>query len=117
MRILPFVLAGVLSCVAPAQLARVNPAQKSAAREQHNVAPEAREPAARDQEIQAMRQDITRMKVLVQQMQSNLAFVDNTQSPLKHEFELDIQMWQTLIAQMDRRLERLARKPAKRQGF
>jgi hypothetical protein len=117
MRILPFVLAGILSCLVPTQLARLNAAQKPAAHEQQNVAPEGRDAAPRDQEIQALRQDITRMKVLVQQMQSNLAFVDNTQSPLKHEFELDIQMWQTVIAQMDRRLEQLSRDPAKRQGF
>ena len=104
MRMLPFVLAGILSCLVPTQLARLNAAQKPAAHEQHNVAPEGLDAAARDQEIQALRQDITRMKVLVQQMQSNLAFVDNTQSPLKHEFELDIQLWQTMIAQMDRRL-------------
>lgn len=115
MRILSFVLAGFLSCLAPTQLARLNPAQKSAAHEQHNV--EGRDAAARDQEIQALRQDITRMKALVQQMQSNLAFVDNTQSPLKHEFELDIEIWQTVIAQMDRRLEQLSREPAKRQGL
>ena len=115
MRILPFVLAGVLSSLAPAQPARTNPAQKSVAHEQHNAAPEGHETAAaRDQQVQALRQDITRMKVLVQQMQSNLAFVDNTQSPLKHEFELEIQMWQTVIAQMDRRLEQISREPAKR---
>ena len=111
MRILPLVLAGILSCIAPMQLARMNPAQNPAAHERQNAAPEARGPAAQD--VQALRQDIARMKVLVQQMQSNLAFVDNTQSPLKHEFELNIQMWQTVIAQMDRRLDQISHEPAK----
>lgn len=114
MRILPFALAVIFSCFAPGPLAQLNATQKSAAHEQHNIAPEDRDAAARDQDIQSLRQDITRMKALVQQMQSNLAFVDNTQSPLKHEFELDIEMWQTVIAQMDRRLEQLSRAPAKR---
>lgn len=114
MRILALIIAGMFSCFAPGQLSRLNAAQKPT-HEQHNVAPEGREAMARDQEIQALRQDITRMKTLVQQMQSNLAFVDNTQSPLKHEFELNIELWQTVIAQMDRRLEQLSRTPAKRQ--
>lgn len=59
---------------------------------------------ARREDLQALREDLTRMKALVQQMQSNLAFVDTTQSPLKHQFQLEIDMWQTLITQMERRL-------------
>jgi predicted RNase H-like nuclease (RuvC/YqgF family) len=53
---------------------------------------------------QALRNDLTRMKALVQQMETNLAFVDTTQSPLKHQFQLEIDMWKTTINQMERRL-------------
>lgn len=56
------------------------------------------------QDLQALRDDVQRMKVLVQQMESNLAFVDTTQSPLKHQFELEIDMWRTVIGHMERRL-------------
>jgi hypothetical protein len=45
------------------------------------------------------------MKALVQQMESNLAFVDTTQSPLKHQFQLEIDMWKIVIQQMERRLD------------
>lgn len=58
----------------------------------------------RSEDAEALRQDLTRMKGLVQQMETNLAFVDTTQSPLKHQFQLEIDMWRTLIAQMERRL-------------
>jgi predicted RNase H-like nuclease (RuvC/YqgF family) len=54
---------------------------------------------------QALRNDLTRMKALVQQMETNLAFVDTTQSPLKHQFQLEIDMWKTTINQMERRLQ------------
>ena len=54
---------------------------------------------------QALRNDLTRMKSLVQQMEQNLAFVDTTQSPLKHQFQLEIDMWRTMINQMERRLQ------------
>lgn len=70
--------------------------------------------AMTDQDIQAMRQDVARMKALVQQMQTNLAFVDTSQSPLKHQFQLEIEMWQTMIVEMDRRLDRASREPSQR---
>jgi hypothetical protein len=55
-------------------------------------------------DTQALRMDLQRMKALVQQMQTNLAFVTNTQDPLKHQFELEIEMWQLQIARMERQL-------------
>jgi hypothetical protein len=51
-----------------------------------------------------LRTDVERMRVIVQQMEENLAFVDTTQSPLKHQFELEIRMWKMVIARMERTL-------------
>jgi hypothetical protein len=42
-------------------------------------------------------------------MQTNLAFVDTSQSPLKHQFELDIEMWKVLISDMERRAQAKSR--------
>lgn len=53
---------------------------------------------------QQLKSDLDHMKVLVQQMQKNLAFVTNGETPLKHEFELEIEMWQIMIRQMETRL-------------
>ena len=53
---------------------------------------------------QALRQDLAHMRALVQQMQTNLAFVTTIQGPLKHQFELEIQMWQLQLTSMERRL-------------
>src|SRR5215831_20665889 len=55
-------------------------------------------------DVQALRNDLQRMKALVQQMELNLAFVDTTQSPLKHQFQLEIDMWKTVIGEMERKL-------------
>jgi hypothetical protein len=57
----------------------------------------------RANDAQALRDDIRKMRALVGQMETNLAFVDTTQSPLKHQFQLDIDMWNILINQMERR--------------
>jgi hypothetical protein len=59
----------------------------------------------RADDVQALRDDIKRMRAMVGQMESNLAFVDTTQSPLKHQFQLDIDMWNILINQMERRAQ------------
>ncbi len=56
------------------------------------------------EQSQGLKDDLARMKALVQQMETNLAFVDTTQSPLKHQFQLEIDMWRTMIRQMERRL-------------
>jgi len=50
------------------------------------------------------RQDLQRMKSLVEQMQRNLANVSSSQDPLKHQFELEIEMWQLEITRMERGL-------------
>ncbi|MCU1220971.1 MAG: hypothetical protein JWN42_2168 [Candidatus Angelobacter sp.] len=57
----------------------------------------------RTNDAQSLRDDIRKMRALVRQMETNLAFVDTTQSPLKHQFQLDIDMWNILIEQMERR--------------
>lgn len=60
-----------------------------------------------DSELQAMKSDVQRMRVVLNQMRTNLAFVDTTQSPLKHQFELEADMWQITLDQMDRRIAKL----------
>ena len=57
-----------------------------------------------DSDLQAVRSDVQRMRVILNQMRTNLAFVDNTQSPLKHQFELETDMWQMMLDQMDRKI-------------
>ncbi len=69
-------------------------------------------PAARSADAQAahqegtddLRDDLKKMRALVQQMETNLAFVDTTQTPLKHQFQLEIDMWKTVIDHMEKRL-------------
>lgn len=56
-------------------------------------------------ELQATKADIARMRIVLNQMRTNLAFVTTTTNPLKHQFELDIEMWQALLDQMQRRVD------------
>jgi hypothetical protein len=63
-----------------------------------------RQQSTDDPQLQAMKSDSQRMRVLLNQMRTNLAFVDTTQSPLKHQFEWDADMWQMALDQMDRRI-------------
>jgi hypothetical protein len=69
---------------------------------------------ANDADVVAMRADLAHMRILVGQMQRNLGFVDSGLTPLKHQFELEIEMWNLLINDMQRRLNARVepRKPA-----
>ncbi len=78
----------------------------------HNAAPaEVRMIPASSQrdsvDIEQMRADLERLKVLLNQMRTNLAFVQTTQTPLKHQFELEADAWQVIVEQMERRLKRM----------
>ena len=58
------------------------------------------------EELAALRADVGRMQSLVEQMERNLGFVDNSLTPLKHQFQLEIEMWRVVAGQMERKLRR-----------
>jgi hypothetical protein len=55
-------------------------------------------------EQQAMRDDLQKMRVILNQMRTNLAFVGSSTTPLNHQLQLEIDMWQMLLDQMERRI-------------
>jgi len=57
--------------------------------------------------------DLAKMHVLLGQMQRNVAFVSSGDTPLKHQFELEIEMWQLLLRDMERKLGAQQNAPAK----
>ena len=65
-----------------------------------------------EDDVQQLNADLQRLKVLLNQMRTNLAFVQTSQSPLKHQFELETDAWQVLIDQMERRLRRMNERSA-----
>jgi hypothetical protein len=60
-------------------------------------------------DLAATKADLAKMRVLVTQMQNNLGVTTTSTTPLYHQFDLQIQMWQLLIAQMERRIDRMER--------
>ncbi len=58
-------------------------------------------------DMEQMRADLQRLKILLNQMRTNLAFVQTSQTPLKHQFELETDAWQVIVEQMERRLKRM----------
>jgi hypothetical protein len=67
-------------------------------------------PQSQNSDVEAMRADSKKMHVILNQMQTNLAFVTNTNDPLKPQFELEVEMWQLLLNQMDQRIEEMGRR-------
>ncbi len=52
-----------------------------------------------------LRSDLEKMRVLIEQMQRNVAFVSAGDTPMKHQFQLEIEMWQLLLRDMDRKID------------
>ena len=66
-------------------------------------------------DLQALKSDADRMRVLINQMRNNLGFIQNTTTPLHHQFELEIDMWQLVLEQMQHHINALeaANKPTR----
>lgn len=64
-------------------------------------------PEAESGDIEQLRADLQRLQGLLNEMRTNLAFVQTSQTPLKHQFELEMDAWQVIVEQMERRLKRM----------
>jgi hypothetical protein len=64
------------------------------------------------EQVRALRADLQRMRTLIQQMQMNLAFLPPGPTPLRHQFELEIDMWQLLLGHIERNLADSTSSPA-----
>jgi hypothetical protein len=78
--------------------------QGRAVQQQALTTPAVRSVQMSEEDARAVRDELARMKSLVQQMEVNLAFATPSETPLKHQFQLEIDMWKTVIAEMERRV-------------
>jgi hypothetical protein len=60
-----------------------------------------------------LKSDLERMRILLGQMQRNVAFVSPGDSPLKHQFELEIEMWQLLLQDMENKAKNTSNQPSR----
>jgi hypothetical protein len=95
-------LVGVLWVAAGAGMAQQNASQAKPAAARATAETHSQVAAADTQRSEAMQADLRRMRALLEQMQNNLGFVQSGASPLKHQFELEIDMWRTLLEHMER---------------
>ena len=105
----PRIMLGIMVVVlfSVVALTQGQPSRTRRALPETSVAPSASD--VDQKELEALRGDIKRMRVLLSQMQTNLAFVQTSDTPLKHEFDLNNEMWQLVMNDMDRRLQKLDR--------
>lgn len=103
MKLQAILLGGMLFCgmLSFAKALKTAPAHSAKSSQADATAPT---PQREDELTKGLRADIARMEALVQQMDVNLAQVDVTQTPLKHQLQLEIDAWRVMIASMKRRL-------------
>ncbi|HET7206296.1 MAG TPA: hypothetical protein VFI95_06915 [Terriglobales bacterium] len=95
---------GVLLILAPT-MGFAHGAQKPAAHHAPKAIAQAQ--GALDQEdVAAMKEELQKMRTLLTQMQVNFALVGNTTTPVNHELELNMQMWQLMLDHMQHRLDK-----------
>lgn len=107
----------IVLCFAVAWFAFLNSSQgQSAETAEPHPSPQATVQAAPSvmdsSDLEQTRADLRRLKVLLNQMRNNLAFVQTSQTPLKHQFELEADAWQVIVEQMDRRLKQIEERHA-----
>jgi hypothetical protein len=108
-------LISCILCCAPLSFAKTQkaaapPATASQAQAASHAAAPQTQPAQNDELTEGLRMDLSRMESMVQQMEINLAQVDTSQSPLKHQFQLEIDTWRIMIRSMKRRLDAAGKK-------
>ena len=102
--LLTLALLTLLALLVPAELVAQDNPGTSAPNARKAGAPSM---SARPQQIDALDSDIARMRSLLSQMQMNLPFVASTENPLKHQFELEIEMWGLVIADLEQHVNAL----------
>lgn len=107
-------LCGILlmPTLSQAQLKEASPTKTQQAQRNPNRQEASRQCACQLSEAEraGLEKDLATMRTLIEQMQRNLAATATGESPLKYQFQLDIQMWQLLVQQMEKRLEEPAKK-------
>jgi hypothetical protein len=63
-----------------------------------------------DDDRQQLSSDLQQLKVLLNQMRTNLAFVQTSPTPLKHQFEIEADAWEVIVRQMEQRLQKMERR-------
>jgi hypothetical protein len=76
----------------------------TSAEPQQPVPPPPSAPAGTESDRDEMRREIAQMRVLIDQMQRNLAQVASGETALKHQFDLDIQLWRMMVNRMEKQL-------------
>ena len=54
-------------------------------------------------DAKGLKTDLQRMRALLGQMQRNVAFVSSGDTPLKHQLQLEIEMWQLLLNNIEKK--------------
>jgi len=101
------ILCSVVACFLFLNCANGQSAETAEPRHATQAATPATNSQGDSDDMEQMRADLERLKVLLNQMRTNLAFVQTTQTPLKHQFELETEAWQVIVEQMERRLKQM----------
>ena len=102
MRLRPVLIFAIVVCVVIVGVSKLN-SSSSISLVQQNSSPTAQ--AMTTNQVESLKDDLNKMRSLVGQMETNLSLVDTTQTPLKHQFQLEIDTWKLMIQRMQKEVQ------------
>lgn len=94
----------ILAVLLSGAIPRVRAQSTTEDRKGGSISREGRISTVESSQLAGLQADAKKMRAMLDQMRANLGFVATSATPLKHQFELEIDMWQMLLNQMDRRI-------------
>ncbi|HEY6972026.1 MAG TPA: hypothetical protein VJA94_22635 [Candidatus Angelobacter sp.] len=103
MRLRPFVILAIVVCVVIIGVSKLNSSSSVSAIQQNS--PPTTPQTMTTSQVESLKDDLNKMRSLVAQMETNLSLVDTTQTPLKHQFQLEIDTWKLMIQRMQKEVQ------------
>ena len=101
MRLRPLVILAIVVCIIVG-VSKLN-SSSSVSLMPQNSSPTTQ--AMTTSQVESLKDDLNKMRSLVAQMETNLSLVDTTQTPLKHQFQLEIDTWKLMIQRMQKEVQ------------
>ena len=96
----PLVILAIVVCVVTIGVAKLK-SSSGVSVVQQSSSPQ----AMNTSQVESLKDDLNKMRSLVAQMETNLSLVDTTQTPLKHQFQLEIDTWKLMIQRMQKEVQ------------
>ena len=103
MHLRPLVILAIVGCALIIGVSKLNSSSSVSLVQQNSSVTTPQ--AMTTSQVESLKDDLNKMRSLVAQMETNLSLVDTSQTPLKHQFQLEIDTWKLMIQRMQKEVQ------------